>query len=371
MDLQKAYQIGQNAIAYVPYAAGLGSAAYDYFYGDPPSGGGGNGGGGPRRRRPFVPANTNLSHGSAIVMGKRRRKKRRSRFQRKISKVLNKTLKRKLAAVPTLLSDIKSTWLTYSACAVNKVGWSEFVVMTEDDLKSYLQHEVLINTADGTTTMQTVVPHSTYNLGYKSFKQKMTVDCYGKNNSNAPCELVFYWVQCVEQTSYTALNYVEDQYLATYKTKALASPAAATSAALALRDNFQQYWSSSKQNVNSLYKIIKRVKVVLQPGDEIRLIFSKVYKLMNQNNLGDETYAEGTPQLLCRIQGVPSHDVTTSTSTMMSPAQVDFLMKRRIQSWALGDPSVIQPQITLANSGFNSGSAVLAEDANVGAYDAA
>jgi len=87
------------------------------------------------------------------------------------------------------------------------------------------------------------------------------------------------------------------------------------------------YYPSDSKLFMSTYKIVKRVKVVLEPGASIEfhanrdLYWSQDYKASHNLSYPKSSYMG----ILFRVQGVVSHDATTNTQIGVGPTQLDVM----------------------------------------------
>lgn len=369
-----------NARNWLIPAAGMAyNAMPDLGFGVAPNfGGGGPGKGTPSKygfgaRRPVAPRLGVKIRGNSgsVVAGKRKKKKKASKPLKRIRRIIAKSIKTSKVVKEVKLNDIDYQFMEQIACTLNHVAWKD---MTDNwDLvawRNMCNYEAIRNTADGVTIADTVNPTSTVaTLNNLTFKIKVLYQIYGKNNTNSPCEITTYLMKCAENTDLEPYEDLEERYERQLKITNPSNPGAALAAPIDITENFGQYWTTPTMK-DAKWGIKVKKTIYLQPGDEFKFNLGHTFKVRNMNE-GIQIFEKGCPRILMRLQGVPSHDATTSTLNCMSPSQVDLLVRPNYKAYKAESAMTGQQHMQIARLGFAGTSAVLAEDENVAPYEAA
>lgn len=315
-----------------------------------------------------------IGNGGSIVAGvsKRRKKPKKNKPLKRIKRIISKAIKSSKVMKEVKLNDIQSQYMYQIATLANKVEWELFNPgWNLDQWLRVCHYEAISNTSDGVTIANTVVPSSTVaTLNDLKFKIKALYQLHGKNNTNSPCELVIYFMKCNCNTDAAAIADLDFRLARQKKTTVLASPTSALTSAQAKEDDYYQYWSTPHMK-DSQWDIKEKKKIYLQPGDEIKVSFSHTFSVRNGTDVTVPTaYQKGFPQIIMRLQGVPSHDATAETNCMMSPSQVDFLVQSSFKTYKSESAMTGQMHLQTVRTGFTGTTAVLAEDEEVAPYSA-
>lgn len=286
-----------------------------------------------------------------------------------VSKKSRRSSKRKLPGLPSRMkkqvkSIIKNTpamnVLTTSNAqqmgqfitTINNVYWNQYYVPNLTFLKNYLTFESVETTAHGVTTLLNAdfEDIQAQALAYKSFMIEQTLSFLMKNNSTGPGRLIFYILECTQDTDVAPGSDLDARMSAQIGTRDFANDAAAGTAVQAKETNFYQFWSTPSM-ANCHWKIKKKVDILIPCGDEITSSYSLKhrYQLRRQSEL---SYQKGYQCLVVRVSGVPSHSSAAVNSTCMSPVLVDFLSNIRTVVKCKGPIQTTPAKITVVRSGF-------------------
>lgn len=138
-----------------------------------------------------------------------------------------------------------------------------------------------------------------------------------RNNWGAPCQLEAYhlFLRMNSGSSFYTL-WQEDM-----SNKNATSPT--TNPLYNVRDG--------KKRCRKYYKVVKCRKYFLNAGEEVTIILKR-NKPAKWNNKETTEYIKGiTQQLLLRIRGVVSHDVTTTTLVGYQPVRLDYVIEEQVK----------------------------------------
>lgn len=325
------------------------------------------------KRKPDVDLTTNLvtgDGGTKVLTGPAKRRRKTKKFNvlsKKQKKVVKKIVKNLPKYEKTLVANWQLNFMNQVSCALNKVGWQLVYAQTKAAILPKVQQERMLTASDGVTTLVTEDPQDVIGPGgFKKYLCKADIQHILKNNTNGSCELTVYKFRCIDDTNVTPLTDLDGRITASQFTKTTTA-SSTPSAPLAKEDNFWQYWSTPNQR-DAHWKMVKKVKYNISPGDEVRL-FHKIKTPIMLSRLVDSSYYKGQEALVFRIQGKPTHQQNLESALGMSPAQLDYLQIQKERVYAWDNSTSAGKYVTLANSGFTATTAAVVTDATIQAYD--
>jgi len=220
-----------------------------------------------------------------------------------------------------------STGTTSGSCP-SVVGWNEIECPNASDLKNQYATLPAISAPFGASATNTIrisdLIDTSVSLQYK-FHHDLEWDIWYRNNSNITAELDFYLVKCVDATGQDPIIDLQDARASAY---IKATDPTATDLPFPLYDDFNQYFTVNNFKGKRDWKIVKKVRAVLQGGDESRVVFK--YKVaLPVDTLELESYQKGMWGLFCRVQGTLVNDTTNPRQASISGANIAVWMNRK------------------------------------------
>lgn len=300
-----------------------------------------------------------------------KKSKRKRKAVSAFSKRQKKSIKRIAKAVDwEKLNKWQRTTLGQSVSAVNKVHYTTFLNRTHGSWTDFLTNPQITTAVSGVTTLNIQHPEDLVGTtgAHKLYKLKMKYKMLLRNNTNAPVDLVVYFLKGKEVTTVTVAEDHDNRLEREYATGTL-SPAAPT-AAPAKEDMFMQYWSTSNMK-DAHYGLVKRTVMRLNSGDEKTLVFAYTFNLdLNPYDGVPTNMFKNFPVIYMRQQGVVTHG-STVTDNGISNTQIDWLTHEEYEVYVKTDAVSTSTKQVIANVGFDAVSPIMAAEDNVGVYDAA
>lgn len=359
----------------IPVAVGAyegGRMLYDKYNQHKPSGpsrvvGGfpstGGGGGGPGPHGGYVPYSS-----------QRKRRGRRRKFKRrKLSKKVKKAVKRVVSGAMHPQGIFNRIFSISIASNVNCCGWFEASNKSRAAWNEYLMSEIMTTAAGGVTSTVTQDPQdiasvasvTSASIPKGSKKYHITQKCvfHLRNNTNSPAEIILYVLKSNTTTQLSTTDDLAKRYYSTWVSEDL-SAATAPTAALTYPNNIMQYWSTPQKGD---YDMVKKMKVRLEPESEVKLPVSGSF-FYNTWNYGQVfTYAKGTPAFLFRVQGVPGHNSTTTSSVGLTGSRIDCVVTETITVKS-SEPSSVAIRKFVGSGMTEATPTDIAADSNVAAF---
>lgn len=319
---------------------------------------------------------------TSIKRKTRRHKKKRSR-SRKISKSLRRTI-RSIAKHEDLWGKpvtVQRSTFRQKISPVSEVTWSPMGFMNGDttiqasnlvtQMNSYFQfaQQDPATGAGGDIDDEGALQAGDYTNQYNKKCRFQFQNTYNlRNNSNFTAKLIFYVVQCTQNTDQAAIDELIAVRKATFSDEIIEP----------LNESFQQFWtvpgfSQSKRK----WKMIKKYEICLNAGQEAKLFIKapkRVFHPDTWKKVGEsDLYVKGFCDVLLRQTGVIAHSLATPTSVIMGNSVVDMRVDSRMTlELSEGGNLSMKPRWRLDNSAL--GAQVDPVEANlelpgVGAFD--
>lgn len=310
-------------------------------------------------------AQSRLSNSASTLVLKSGKKKKKSKKPLKapFTKRQKKSVRRLIKVSDKDLMHSKETNVMHQiSSAVNKVGWSEIILLTNAEKQLRLNYTTVGN--DDANTVTRIEELDLTSAGLTSFQGRKFYfeDSHRfrmKNNTNAGADIIVYVLKCTDYTSWSPLVEITE----------LRKAAFGTTLVLSKEDDFNQFYTIPRLTKGQRKWIMhSRREINLNGGQEADFSIKLPSQAYDPSVIVEEggfDYMKGQYAIVMRIMGKPSHDTTTTSLLGISNTLVDILEFRK-EKTLVKTSNIIKAVRQNGNSGVALVAAVVAEPEQVG-----
>lgn len=272
---------------------------------------------------------------------KKKSYKTNKKYYKRDNKKLNYYIQKRIEDALEKNSNVNiNTWRNIDSgqisCEVNQCSYSNFFLLSSTVLESAIDGAQVYD--PNTNTMVTANLSSIDGIKTKILNAKTILSL--RNNAFTPCELKIYWIRFKKRGATAPILLFED---------GLENAGITTNELTDLR-----YDIYDSKTFNDFCKVYKTRKIRLEAGDETRLELCKKTPFMyDPDELDKHTASEYVPgqtqALVIRMNGVISHDDTSTSNVGTCNSTLDYVLNYHIKFVA--SPSTSRSKHLLAGTG--------------------